>query len=291
MPVTKERHMTSARPIVIETADGTQLQGDLFTAQAPQFAVLMSSGTGFPKRIYRHFAQDFARRGATVLTYDYRGIAIPDPDSLAGSQIDYPDWGRLDMPAALEALHQEAPDLPITHVAHSVGGHFLGLMPNQHLIQKHAFVSVGAGYWRNHHRSYVPMEMYFWWLLGSYSLLRHGYLKPIGGWSGEAIPPQVFRTWRRWCHTNGFFKPDLTGYLAPQHYDQVTAPIRSWIFSDDPIATPVSGAELLSVYPNAPQDIRQAHPAEFGVRGIGHEGAFRPGCEALWQEIWDWLTA
>lgn len=127
--------MTTTAPtqtdIHFDADDGWRLHGTVYRGERPRLAVLVSAGTGFPRSFYRHFAADLAQRGAVVLCYDYRGIADSRGGSLRGSTIDYPDWGRLDAPAALEALHRAAPELPLTHAAHSVGGHFLGLMPNQ----------------------------------------------------------------------------------------------------------------------------------------------------------------
>ena len=84
-------------------ADGYPLSMRLIAHPEPTLAVLVSSGTGFPKGFYERFARHLAGRGAAVLTYDYRGIAGSRPDDLAALGMDYPDWGRLDMPAALDA--------------------------------------------------------------------------------------------------------------------------------------------------------------------------------------------
>ena len=78
--------------------------------------------------------------------------------------------------------------------------------------------------------------------------------------------------------------------MAPQHFDEVTAPICSWIFLDDPIATQSTGKDLLSCYPNAPTKINLRSPQDYGVTRIGHEGAFRKGREALWAEIFGWFS-
>ena len=135
------------RDFTVPAADGYPLSMRLISAERPTVAVLVSSGTGFPKGFYGRFARHLAGRGAAVLTYDFRGIAGSRPEDLATMEMDYPDWGRLDMPAALGALIEAAPGLPVVHVGHSVGGHFLGFMPNQHRIARHAFVSVGSGWW------------------------------------------------------------------------------------------------------------------------------------------------
>ncbi|HCT31957.1 MAG TPA: alpha/beta hydrolase, partial [Sulfitobacter sp.] len=131
--------------------DGWKLEADIYTSPSPKIAVLISAGTGFPRQFYTGLAMYLARQGAVVLTYDYRGIGGSKGKDLAGSGIDYPDWGRLDAPAALNALEEAAPGLPLTHLCHSVGGHFVGLMPNHSKITRHAFVSVGTGFFGGHH--------------------------------------------------------------------------------------------------------------------------------------------
>ncbi|MEO0329727.1 MAG: hypothetical protein AAF217_14155 [Pseudomonadota bacterium] len=79
--------------------------------------------------------------------------------------------------------------------------------------------------------------------------------------------------------------------MAPQHYDTISAPIRSWIFPDDPIATPMTASDLLGCYPAAPSETVFRSPSDLGVKRIGHEGAFRKGREKLWDEIFGWLLA
>ncbi|MTH95749.1 alpha/beta hydrolase [Roseibium sp. RKSG952] len=276
--------------VTFSTEDGCDLAGDLYIGQSPKIAVVISGGTGFPRRFYRQFASYLAEQGAVVLTYDYRGIGDSKGGSLKGSKIDLPDWGRHDLPAGVNALEKRFPGLPITHVGHSVGGHFVGLMPNHAKVARHAFLAVSTGYHGHHALSYRPTEYYFWWLLGPFSLLRHGYVKPMGGWRGEALPPQVFKTWRRWSHRRDYFKSEMDTTLDPQRYAQVDAPIRSWLFSDDPIATAKASDVMLGFYPNALKTRKVVSPEDIGVKRIGHEGAFRPDCTKLWNEVWDWLS-
>ena len=277
------------RDLLRPAADGYPLSMRLISAPEPTVAILVSSGTGFPKGFYDRFARHLAGRGAAVLTYDYRGIAGSRPDDLAAMTMDYPDWGRLDMPAALDALIEAAPGLPVGHVGHSVGGHFLGFMPNQDRIARNAFVSVGVGYWGLHHRSYNALELFFWFGFGPLSLARHGYVKGGGLWAGTDLPRGVFETWKRWCLNPAYFREELRDRLRPHAFEAVTSPIRSWIFTDDPIANPRTAPLLLGVYPQAPADIVLRSGADYGVRRIGHEGAFRRGMEPLWDEIFDWL--
>ncbi|GHA62550.1 hypothetical protein GCM10008927_29960 [Amylibacter ulvae] len=279
-----------SKEVEFRASDGVALAGIVYRGENPTVAILLSAGTGFPQQFYRNAARHLAAKGAVVLTYDYRGIGGSAPTTLANSDIDYPDWGRLDQPAAIDCLADQAPDLPITHLAHSVGGHFIGLMPNHARIKRHAFVSVGTGYLGHHQRKNLPLELYFWWGIGSISLAIFGYVKPILGWRGGALPPKLFKTWRRWSHRKDYFTSEYETLMHPHHYAAVTAPMQTWVFSDDPIATETASAAILACYPNAPSQIVQRAPSDYAQTRIGHDGAFRKGREAIWDECWDWLV-
>jgi len=271
-------------------ADGWELQGDLIRGNDPQLAILLSAGTGFPRQYYRHVGTYLASKGAIVLTFDYRGIGGSGSGDLRGSAIDYPDWGRLDMPAALDALAASAPGLPLTHIGHSIGGSFVGLMHNHGRIERQALVAAGSGYWKHHHLRRIPLEMYFWWLLGPVSLARSGYIDNIGGWRGAALPPKLFKTWRRWSHNPKFYGNDLVSSANPHYFADVVTPTLSWRFSDDPIATETAVNVILDHYSRIDRNMILRTPAQMNVRRIGHEGAFRPGRESLWDEWWEWLA-
>lgn len=277
--------------ISFTAADGFRLAGKLYAAEAPKAALLVTGGTGFPARYYARFAALAAARGFTVLTFDYRGIGQSKADDLAGLEMRYPDWGRLDMPAAAEALSRQAAGLPLLHLGHSVGGHFVGFMGNQDKIAAHAFVCVASGYWRGHSWWYQPLVLWFWHVYGPYALKKHGYLKRGGGWAGESLPRGVFADWKRWCQQPDYFLSELEGALKPHHFADVTAPIQSFIYTDDPIANPAAGQVLLAAYPNAPRDMTVMAPKSFGLKRIAHEGPFSRQTLAAAAPILDWLDA
>lgn len=267
------------------------MTGDLYKGENPGLAILISAGTGFPRYFYRHVARYLAGRGAIVLAYDYRGIGDSARGSLKNSPIEYADWGRFDLSAAITALRERVPGLKITHLAHSVGGHFIGLADNHDAISRHAFICVGSGYWGHHQRRYIPAAMLFWWGIGTYCLFRFGYIRPTLAWRGAPLPPKVFRDWRRWAHKPDYHKGDMVKFNSPNCFADIRSPIRSWLYSDDPIATPRAEKTILSIYPNAQTETVLSTPAEFKLERIGHDGAFRKGRQALWEEWWEWLHA
>lgn len=280
----------SPTDITLTTADGWSLAATIYDVPNPTCAIVISAGTGFPRQFYARCAAYLAAKGARVLTFDYRGIGGSAPEDLATADIEYTDWGQLDLAAAIDHMADQSADLPLYHVAHSVGGHFVGLLPNHERVAKHAFISVGSGFFRFHHLSYIPFVMFFWWVLGPVHLTRWGYIKSGRFWRGGSLPPAVYRTWRRWCHRRDYFAGDLCG-SAKNPYTRITAPIQSWVFSDDPVATPKAAQAILDCYPNADTSISQHVPQDFDVKTIGHDGAFRRGKERLWDDVWMWLTA
>ena len=279
--------------VEILCADGVSLSGHLYRPEdqdmPAQAAVVISSGTGFPKQFYGRLAAFLAARGALVLTYDYRGIGGSGA-AQADASIDIPDWGRLDLDASIRFLANKAGAVPLITLGHSVGGHLVGFASSHPLVSKHVFVSCGSGTWHRHWVTRWPLELYFWWVLGPLSIWRSGRVGAKGGWRGEALPAKVFRTWRRWSHQPSYYGEELRQGLSPQFFDACDRPIRSWIFTDDGIATPRAARDILDCYPNAPSEISVISPSELGLRQIGHHGAFREDCKALWEDWWAWMT-
>src|SRR6201990_1176971 len=97
--------------ITFPAKDGLLLGASLFLPRgAKRHAVLISSATAVPRKIYRGFAGYLARRGCAVLTYDYRGIGgsrqravegYNQPKSLSGFKATMADWATLDAASAV----------------------------------------------------------------------------------------------------------------------------------------------------------------------------------------------
>ena len=78
--------------ITFPAIDGYLLGATLFLPRgAKRHAVLISSATAVPRKIYKSFAGYLARRGYAVLTYDYRGIGDSRQKSLVGFKASMAD--------------------------------------------------------------------------------------------------------------------------------------------------------------------------------------------------------
>lgn len=277
--------------IDIETKDGRTLSGLLVQPEQPRFCVLVSSAVGIPKERYLNFAKEGAARGAAVLMFDYRAQGASLKGDIRKDLAAFSEWGRLDMSAAIRHLDQLHPKLEMVGVHHSVGGWILGLAENQDRLSRHAFVCVGWGYHKLKPLGFRTAEMFFWYIYGPSCLGLFGHIPKGGLWKGEPLNPRLFKEWKAWCHTPECTPAVLAGGPdEPHYYDKVTAPIRSFGYSDDPIANKKTVPLVLKVFPNAERDTVWATPSDFGLAKIGHEGLFSRKAAKGWTPVWDWLT-
>lgn len=270
--------------------DGYPLSAKVFLPEAPKAAVLISSGTGFPKELYARFARYGAEREYATLIYDYRGIAGSAPEEMDGFDADILDWGRQDLPAALDAAAGFAPGKPLFTLGHSVGGHLLGLADNIDRVAAHGFVTVGTGYYGAHHWSYTPNALFFWWGYGPACLALKNYIPAGGAWGGTALPRAVFEEWRRWSQRPDYFAA-FYDEIGEHVYDKISAPIRSWTFSDDRLCTQRAADDLLRAYSAAPREHLRLSPRELGAKRIDHHGAFSRSAKGFWEKPFNWFDA
>ena len=283
---------SAAEAVRFRARDGRELIGLLLAARAPRGALLVNAATGFAHAFYRDFARYCAERGYHTLIYDYRGIGASAASPLSQERARMSDWGRLDMPAALDFLAARSPGLPLVTVGHSVGGQLIGAMDNEGRARAHVMIAVSSGYWRYQLVPFRFLALALWHLYGPLMLSSMGYVPKGTVWRGESLPPAVFRQWRAWCLQPTPFGPSLDPELADSRFAEVRTPLLSWGFSDDPIATPRAIEALLASYRHAPIERRTSHPAEVGARRLGHHGFFfARHRDSLWRGALDWIDA
>ena len=301
-PATAAPVNVPTEPVVVTARDGRTLAGLYLEARPARGALTVNGATGFPREFYLKFASYCAQRGYHALVYDYRGMGVSATAPLATEPARMSDWGRLDMPAALAWLEERCPDLPLVTVGHSVGGQLIGCMYNQAAARAHLMLATSIGYWRYQRVPFRYLALLFWKLYGPLELTLRGYVPRGALWRGDPLPAGVFLEWRKWCLRPEHFAPDfigtdpagpdLAGGGRGNPFASVHAPVLSWSFSDDPIATPRAVEALLALYPNAAIERRCTTPAEAGVRAIGHHGFFAERHRGtLWRAALDWIDA
>ncbi|PWN48472.1 hypothetical protein IE53DRAFT_389326 [Violaceomyces palustris] len=143
--------------------------------------VVLVNATGVQARFYHAYSQFLSTRGVAAFTFDYRycGFSFPpgwDRERLVKDEEYYEKallsaleeeeggkvfdltntWSRVDLATVVRLAHQSYPTLPLTLIGHSLGGHFLPLLPRSHIYGPVAKVSRimnvcgGNAHWRNH---------------------------------------------------------------------------------------------------------------------------------------------
>jgi predicted alpha/beta hydrolase len=301
----RETEVTETAPdeIVIEdisfpATDGYQLGGSLYLPRgARRHAVLISSATAVPRKIYRGFASFLASRGCAVLSYDYRGTGDSRPSrghpqggSLAGFEASMSEWAARDVTAAVAWMRGRYPDLPLGYVGHSFGGQALGLLPNNTEVSRALLVAAQAGYWRlmaspERYRVYFIMNF-----VGTPLTHLFGYAP---GWSGigEDLPKGVYLQWVRWVMSRRYLFDDPK---LPEiaNFANYRGALRALHLADDPWATRSAVELLCSEFAATKPDITTITPADAGAATVGHFGFFRPEHRhSLWRGAAEWLQA
>ncbi len=281
-----------AHSLTIHAADGYPLAATIYPASGtPRGHLIVGSATGVPQGYYRRFAEFAAARGYRVMTLDYRGIGLSAPATLKGFKMDYLDWGRLDLAAALEHLYATRGDaLPIFGIGHSYGGHALGLLPNSDKLSGFYTFATGAG-WHGWMPRMERLRAWLMWNLVGPLLTRwHGYLAWNKLGMGEDLPLDVYRQWKSWCRYPHYFfdDPQMQGIAAS--YERVRMPIVAVNTLDDLWARPASRDAFMAGYRNATVTAVTIDSRRAGLGAIGHMGYFKPKALPLWEDALTWFS-
>lgn len=276
--------------LILNAADGYPLVAHRYHSPTPPQAHLVVGGaTAVPQGFYKRFAEHAARRGFDVLTLDYRGIGQSAPSTLKGFRMDYLDWGRLDLAAAVTAMRE--PGVPLYLVGHSYGGHALGLLPDPDAVDGAYTFATGAGW----HGWMPPLErlrvLFMWRVLGPVWTRMHGYLPWSRLGMGEDLPIDVYRQWRQWCRFPRYFFDDPAMRATTERFGDVRFPIVAVNALDDAWAPPASRDAFMAGYRNAAVRSVTLDSQRSGLGAIGHMGYFRPKATPLWNEALDWFAS
>ena len=283
----------SASPVRPETVrlvaeDGYPIMATLYPGSPVGTARLLVAGaTGVPQAFYRRFAEHASAKGFTTMTLDYRGIGLSRPASLRGFRMDYRDWARLDLAAAVEMLYDK--DQPLYMVGHSYGGHAFGLLPNHARVAAFYTFATGAGW----HGWMPPRERARVWLMwnvvGPVLTTATGYLPWSRLGMGEDLPIDVYLQWKRWCRYPDYFFGDAAARDSLAGFAQVRTPIMAANALDDLWAPPRSRDAFMAGYCNAPLTTLDIDPQSAGLGPIGHMGYFKARAQPLWDAALHWL--
>jgi len=281
--------MHEGERVDLTTADGYRIAATRYRASTTRKAKIVVAGTiGVPQRYYRRFAQFAAEAGYETMTLDYRGIGLSGPASLAGFRMDYFDWARYDLTAAISASYNR--DVPLYVIGHSFGGHAFGLLPNHRLVSAFYTFGTGSG-WHGWMSRIERMKVLFMWRVLGPLLTRNGYLASSGLGMGCDLPIDVYRQWKRWCANPRYFFDDPDMRHIVRRFARIRAPLMAANSIDDPWAPPASRDAFITGYTNARRQVLDIDPARFGMSAIGQLGYFKPAAVRLWKSALAWFDA
>lgn len=286
--------------IVVPALDGFPLAATLFLPRGvKRRAVLINSATAVPRKLYRGFAGYLARRGAAVLTYDYRGTGdsrqrtltgASQPKSLVGLKATMADWAALDITAAVRWMRERYRDLPFAYVGHSFGGQALGLLANNADIPRALLIASQAAYWK---LMTSPENYRVVAFMNGVGLPLTRVLGYMPGWAGLGmdLPKGVFEQWTRWVMSPRYLLDDAT-LAARENFPQFKGALRALVMADDTWATQPAVELLCSAFTSVTPEIISIRPVDAGAKKIGHMGFFRSEHrDALWRGAAEWIEA
>ncbi len=275
--------------VTLTAADGYPITAIRYAAPEPARAHLIVAGAvGVPQRFYRRFAEFAASAGYATMTFDYRGVGLSAPTTLEGFRMDYFDWGRLDLAAAVDAM--SAAGVPLYVVGHAFGGHAFGMLPNHDRVAAYYTFGTGAGW----HGWMAPVErtkvLALSHLAGPLLTRWKGYLPSSLIGLGEDLPLDFYERWKNWSRFPNYFFGDPSARDATQGFARIRAPMMAANAIDDRWAPPASRDAFMPGYRNAARHTLDIDPSRVGLRSIGHMGYFKARATPLWASALDWLA-
>ncbi len=265
---------------------GHKLQGQLFLTQEPPRAVaVLNPATGVPQSYYASFAQWLAdEHNITCLTYDYRDCGASARRHARESRATMVDWGVYDQQAARDHLSAMFPNRPLWVIGHSLGGLLLSFQQELDRIDRVITVASGPVHFSDHPFSYQFEVAAFWHLLRPFAeILRYVPGRRLG--YGFDLPLGVYRQWRRWCTSRGFFAADIGHRMPMPDWNGLQARMKVVAIKDDVMVPPAAVWRLMQYYPLARKKQLVVDPAAFGLAKIGHIGPFAKRNQAIWDAL------
>lgn len=281
---------TPMEKLILSTKDEIQITAHLFKPEKSNHKLLLiNSATGVKQQIYFSFAQFFADKGFTVITYDYRGIGLSKPHKMRGFKASMRIWGTEDFKTLTDFIQKNYPNHQKFCLGHSVGALILGMNKDSQIFDKFIFVNTQDAYIGN-----LPFKVKMTAALGfglalPISTFLLGYFPSHWFGLGETLPKGVAFDWQTLIlnkkSTSRLFEKIDDNYS--KNLTQKTFIIHA---EDDPWVTKKGMESLMNkAYPNLKKAYREVKVSESEKGEIGHINFFRSFNKNLWKIILDEL--
>ncbi len=271
--------------LIISTKDQYQLSAHIFKPEkSNEKIILINSATGVKQLVYFSFAQFFAEKGFTVITYDYRGIGLSKPEKMRNFKASMRTWGNEDFKRLTEFVIENFPDYQKFCLGHSVGALIIGMNENSKVFERFIFVAtqnafIGNLKWK------TKLEAFFGFGFAQpFFTELFGYFPAHWFGLGESLPKNCAYDWRTLI-----LNRKSTGKLLLKTNDYSKELIQKVLvlYAEDDVWLTDKGVKSLlnDVYPNLKPDYRFLQTSESEKGEIGHVNFFRSYNKKLWNII------
>ena len=224
-------------------------------------------------------------QGLAVLTYDYAGMGESATGHVRDCDATMQSWALQDQPAALKALRDLVPGVPLWVLGHSLGAMMLPMQDDIDDVERVIAVASGYVHHSDHPWPYQGLARLFWFGHAPVFTKLLGYTPAKRLGLGEDLPPGVYWQWRKWCTTKTFFWSEVGQTLPQPKWNG--APVRLVSFSDDHTIPSQCSWRLERSYGADACTRIVLDPADFGLKNLGHIAAFARKNAAIWSAIID----
>ncbi len=275
----------------IKSLDGYPISVHEFIPESPvDITIVFAPAVAVPQKFYFSLAQDLAKKGCNVFTFDYRGIGTSMSKSIQSlKEFGYFSWAG-DFKAVSKLAKEEYPDNKQYLIGHSYGGNSIGFSDAYQYYDKYLTIASQYGYYRH-----------FKFRMQLIILLNFGVFVPIttsilgyypSSWFGLGKPltTQVAKDWATFLlHRDSMLHFAKNGNTT--YYEKIEKPMLLVSVEDDTFA-PKKSVDILGsrVYKNAQVTRKHLKPKDYNLKTIGHFDFFRKKNEdILWPIVYDWF--
>lgn len=278
------------KTVSITTSDNYSLTATVFEPEVSiDKLLLVNSATGVRQQTYYDFAQFFAQKGFTVITYDYRGISLSKPEKMKGFEANMRLWGNTDYKAITDYIQKEYPHHQKYLIGHSVGALILGMNPDSEIFEKFSFVATQHTYFGHLKFSVKLMSLLGFGIYQPIITRLKGYFETQLINLGESLPKGVSDDWR----TLILHKKSINKLLekTPNFSRNLKQEVLYLHMEDDDWITE-KGMELLmqQTFSEMKPTYRTVKVSESIGEKIGHVNFFRKKHQQLWEIVFDWFS-
>ncbi len=278
-----------SQQIEITTDDGWVLKANLFenrTTGATKSIIVILPAMGAHARPYRFMAAYLADQGHTVLTVDPRGHGQSLPHPKRGIDYGVDDFLREDIPAVLNYMRENYPDIPVCMIGHSFGGHLSAIYAAENPDEVDAVITLTTTHL--HFKKLAPPSLLLFTTFSIVAKVLGCFPGQHVGWGWPMAHQQVMG-WARWGFNDCFVGTD--GRNLEPAMAKLEKPLLSIGFSDDKrLARPPGIDHFNDLLPECDLTRWILTPEDLGLPEVGHFGHLRGG-EKLWAKIDDWVKA